>query len=112
MIKYKFEDQGGVHIYTREEILKEYFPYWSNRMFMIGKGDEINEDNCIEDWIAVSWAREIKVGAPIKNYQSMKTHCKHGHEFTEENTKIKNGKQRICLTCVKMNNEKRRKAVR
>lgn len=30
---------------------------------------------------------------------SKKTHCKHGHEFTEENTRVYNGK-RQCITCV------------
>lgn len=27
------------------------------------------------------------------------THCKHGHEFTEENTRISNGK-RVCRACI------------
>lgn len=30
----------------------------------------------------------------------LKTHCKHGHEFTPENTKH-NGKQRLCRICQK-----------
>lgn len=31
-------------------------------------------------------------------YQRSKTHCKHGHEFTPENTSIVNGSRR-CRTC-------------
>jgi hypothetical protein len=31
---------------------------------------------------------------------SMKTHCKHGHEFTPENTRIRRG-TRECMTCAR-----------
>lgn len=33
-----------------------------------------------------------------RNGNSAKTHCKHGHEFTPENT-CRNGKGRKCRTC-------------
>jgi hypothetical protein len=48
------------------------------------------------------------MGAPKVNYQSTKTHCKHGHEFTTENTKIVNNTQRLCLTCSRINNERQK----
>lgn len=34
------------------------------------------------------------------NHQSAKTHCKLGHEYTHENTILRdNGKHRVCRTC-------------
>lgn len=37
---------------------------------------------------------------PDWNHQSRKTHCKNGHKFTPENTKIRKSRyQRICRTC-------------
>jgi hypothetical protein len=36
------------------------------------------------------------------------THCKHGHEFTPENTKIRTKGGRLCLAC-KSEDQKRRK---
>lgn len=35
----------------------------------------------------------------FKTHNSVKTHCKHGHEFTEENTALVNGKHRRCRAC-------------
>jgi hypothetical protein len=32
-----------------------------------------------------------------------KTHCEHGHEFTEENTRISDG-ERVCRTCANRRN--------
>jgi hypothetical protein len=34
-----------------------------------------------------------------RSYNQLKTHCKHGHEFTPENTKINNRGNRECKTC-------------
>ena len=40
------------------------------------------------------------------------THCKNGHEFTDENTrmkrnsKVKSGFERVCIACSKSNNRK------
>lgn len=38
-----------------------------------------------------------------------KTHCKHGHEFNEENTLlVKNGLERVCLKCREVYNARKR----
>jgi len=57
---YKYEDPEGEHIYTEEQILKEYFPYWKDRMEKAGKADYISEQNCIDDWVITNWAYEYK----------------------------------------------------
>jgi hypothetical protein len=41
-----------------------------------------------------------------------KTHCKRGHEFTEENTQIGKQGRRICLTCRKAQDRERYKELR
>lgn len=37
-------------------------------------------------------------GGTLAGVNARKTHCKNGHEFTEENTRT-NGKGRACMTC-------------
>jgi hypothetical protein len=37
----------------------------------------------------------------------LKTHCKHGHEFTEENTRYSNG-ERVCRACARARDRTRR----
>ena len=34
---------------SEEEILREYFDYWSGKMKSVGKHDEITPENCIYD---------------------------------------------------------------
>lgn len=47
-------------------------------------------------------------GLTIPAANAQKTHCKHGHEFTAENTAIRNnGRHRRCRTCAR---ERARKA--
>jgi hypothetical protein len=36
-------------------------------------------------------------------WQALKTHCKHGHEFTPENTKIRSDGNRYCRACGRVN---------
>lgn len=35
-----------------------------------------------------------------RKFETLKTHCKHGHEFTEYNTYIAPNKTRKCRTCI------------
>jgi hypothetical protein len=42
------------------------------------------------------------------HWAAKKTHCKHGHEFTPENTGVQaGGRGRRCRTCVRQNREAR-----
>lgn len=34
-----------------------------------------------------------------RDFNASKTHCKHGHEFTEENTRLDKRNQRVCRAC-------------
>ncbi len=47
---------------SREDIIKEYWPYWNKKMAnKFGDGHElITENNCIDDWIIVHWAWKKK----------------------------------------------------
>ena len=45
---------------TEAEIISEYFPWWSEQMTKVGKQDQISEQACIEDWVVVHWAYEVK----------------------------------------------------
>ena len=44
---------------TDEQIINEYFTYWSQQMILAGKVDEINLENCIQDWVTVNYAWEV-----------------------------------------------------
>lgn len=46
--------------------------------------------------------RHFKGRTVTPNHNSFKTHCKRGHEFTEENTYIKSKGRRECRTCMKL----------
>lgn len=55
----------GVHDVVRitdQQILYEYWNFWSERMIKkFGDDSElITHDNCIDDWIVVHWAWEEK----------------------------------------------------
>jgi hypothetical protein len=57
---YQYQDQDGVHTITRAEILAQTFVWWSEQMRQVGKADLISEEACVEDFIVVHWAWEIK----------------------------------------------------
>jgi hypothetical protein len=64
----------------------------------------------------LKWYHENKVlSGKHSNQNTEKTHCIHGHEFTEENTKIKtqDGKEhRTCLTCHREDSRRRAEIIR
>jgi predicted HAD superfamily Cof-like phosphohydrolase len=57
-------------VYNEAEILFDYWPHWKERMVKkYGEGHElITDENCIEDWVTVNWATEIK----MTNFEKVK----------------------------------------
>ena len=63
-------DESGVEIgtydqrieMTEEEILKSYYPYWSKRVMEVhpDKLELLTTENCLNDWIVINWAEEVK----------------------------------------------------
>lgn len=51
-----YQDQGGNHIISDEEILASYYPWWQEQMRKVGKEHLISEASCIEDFVVVHWA--------------------------------------------------------
>ena len=44
--------------FSEYQILQSYFDYWYGQMRKVGKLDEINIKNCIDDWVVGHWAWE------------------------------------------------------
>jgi len=48
---------------TGDEILNQYYPYWSDKMdlkYGIGRDRSKDIERCIEDFCVVNWATEVK----------------------------------------------------
>lgn len=46
---------------TEIQIIEEYWVQWSSEMRKQGKDErDITHDNCIEDWVTINWATEVK----------------------------------------------------
>lgn len=52
---------------------------------------------------AVTHMENIHRSLSLAGINSRKTHCKHGHKLTEDNTKVKGEAWRECLTCIRLN---------
>jgi hypothetical protein len=57
---FKYQDPDGEHTVTDACILETYFPWWKREMERLGRSSLINEETCIEDWVTVHWAWEVK----------------------------------------------------
>jgi hypothetical protein len=53
---WRYQDPDGEYVMSEDQILAEYFEWWSVGMRRIGKAEQINHRNCIEDWAVVHWA--------------------------------------------------------
>jgi hypothetical protein len=56
-----FPGEFGQHVqetWSEDQILKAYFPHWCKMMVEAGKGDFVNEQDCLNDWTVVHWAEE------------------------------------------------------
>lgn len=45
---------------TDEQIIIEFFDWWAGEMIKVGKADEISLEACVDDWVTVNWAWEVK----------------------------------------------------
>jgi hypothetical protein len=61
--------QDVTEIYSEKQILASYFPYWTEMMVKAGKGDFVNDKDCIDDWIVVNWAVEVDKPAWMSDNQ-------------------------------------------
>jgi len=57
--------------------------------------------SAVSGWIVGAAKAPVSVPPPISNGNTAKTHCLRGHEFTEENTRVRYGR-RECLACVRI----------
>lgn len=57
---------------------------------------------------AVTSSENVKRGESPFVINARKTHCKHGHEFTPENTYITPAQERRCRICMKRNDQQQK----
>lgn len=55
---YLHEFEATKYIYSEEEILGEYWDFWTDKMREVGRSELINKQNCIDDWCTNNWAVE------------------------------------------------------
>lgn len=56
---YLIQEPDGTRMITRSEILRVFFPWWSEQMTRIGKADQISEDECVQDYVTTHWAWRV-----------------------------------------------------
>jgi hypothetical protein len=67
---YWYDDQGGRHYITRSAIIAQCYPWWAEQMQRIGKGGEISEETCVEDFIVCNWATQgVEMDHAFKTYR-------------------------------------------
>ena len=60
-IAYPSEDGDVVEILTEDEIIAQYYTYWSTKMIQNCPNEPITRERCIEDWCVVHWATEVTI---------------------------------------------------
>ena len=50
---------SGIVYITWEEVIAEFYDTWKEKAAAKG-GIELTEENCIQDWIVINWAWEVK----------------------------------------------------
>lgn len=53
-------DGGRIVTITEDEIIEKYWDYWCEQMRRVRKSHMIFRENCIDDFIVVYWAWEVK----------------------------------------------------
>lgn len=60
MKTYTYVDPGGTYTLTEDQIIEEYWDYWCSQMRKVGREHLITKERCIEDWVTINWAVEVK----------------------------------------------------
>ena len=47
-------------IKTEEDVMREYYPFWCERMLSLGREHLISFETCWQDYKAIHWGEEIK----------------------------------------------------
>jgi hypothetical protein len=47
------------HVWTEDQVLDLYYPWWSSEMSRIGKSDQISPEACLDDFVVVHWAWRV-----------------------------------------------------
>jgi hypothetical protein len=50
-----------VEVLTEDEIINQYYTYWSTKMIQNCSGEAITRERCIEDWCVVHWATQVHI---------------------------------------------------
>jgi hypothetical protein len=59
------------------------------------------------DALERAWAEYASQPEPLDHWRHGQTHCKRGHEFTEENTRVETSGSRRCRECDRLRFRKR-----
>lgn len=60
-ISYPDEKYGNItECYTEDGIIKLYYDEWVQQMVKSGKYNDLTRQKCIDDWVTIHWATEIK----------------------------------------------------
>jgi len=60
-ISYPTEDGDVTEILTEDEIIAQYYTYWSTKMIQNCPNEPLTRERCIEDWVIVHWATEVLI---------------------------------------------------
>lgn len=62
--EYTEDEKGLVLTVSEEDIRRDYWPFWYNKMCEKYGKDQVDAnycfEDCLEDWIVVNWAWESK----------------------------------------------------
>ena len=57
----EYDGTGPIYVeISEEQILREYFKWWSEQMRRADKSEYISAENCLNDFCVVYWAGEVK----------------------------------------------------
>ena len=60
-IAYPVDGGDCVEILTEDEVINQYYKYWCGKMIENVPNADLSIEKCIEDWMTVHWAVEIRI---------------------------------------------------